>query len=215
MNTDAEWNDSRHALCAMVLTDAYARTGAAEYFERGVAALRACFTLMVAPENREVSPLTYSGRAGRFKHRLLLEGPDPRAFTDADRIPNHEGAYYPLGYSSENYGHVGGDLPSGRPGFDWAEGLYLTSAAWVRRRYGDVYVDLGRRRAFGINGATARWAEGEIVVEERLGIARELEVAFEGDLPRPPERKLLRKSQDRVVFAFPVRAHERIAIPLR
>ncbi len=60
MNTDGEWNDARQAVFAPVYLDAYRLTGESEYFERGVAALKAAFTLMAIPENREVSPRTWN-----------------------------------------------------------------------------------------------------------------------------------------------------------
>jgi len=59
MNTDGEWNDSRQAVFAWTYLDAYRITGIREYFERGIAALRASFVLLAIPENREVSPYTY------------------------------------------------------------------------------------------------------------------------------------------------------------
>ncbi len=45
-NTDAEWNDARQGLIAPLLVDYYHATGEPEYFERGIATLRACFTTM-------------------------------------------------------------------------------------------------------------------------------------------------------------------------
>jgi hypothetical protein len=45
-NTDAEWNDARQGLIAPLLIDYYHATGEPEYFERGIATLRACFTTM-------------------------------------------------------------------------------------------------------------------------------------------------------------------------
>ncbi len=59
MNTDGEWNDSRQAVFAPLYLEAYRVTGEAEYFQRGVAALRASFALMAVPENKEVSPHTW------------------------------------------------------------------------------------------------------------------------------------------------------------
>ncbi len=60
MITDGEWNDARQAVFAPAYLDAYRLTGIAEYFERGIAALRAAFTLMAIPENKKVSPLTWN-----------------------------------------------------------------------------------------------------------------------------------------------------------
>ena len=59
MNTDGEWNDARQAVFAPLYLEYYRVTGDREYFERGVAALRASFALMAIPENRKVSPHTY------------------------------------------------------------------------------------------------------------------------------------------------------------
>jgi hypothetical protein len=53
-NTDAEWSDARQGYFAMTLMEYYALTGRREYFERGVAALRAMFSLFESP----VSPRT-------------------------------------------------------------------------------------------------------------------------------------------------------------
>lgn len=48
-NTDAEWSDSRQGYFAVTLMEYYALTGRREYFERGVAALRAMFSLFESP----------------------------------------------------------------------------------------------------------------------------------------------------------------------
>jgi len=44
-NTDAEWSDARQGYIAVTLMNYYEMTGRREYFERGVAALRAMFSL--------------------------------------------------------------------------------------------------------------------------------------------------------------------------
>ncbi|MGH7599128.1 MAG: hypothetical protein ACREOI_22460 [bacterium] len=54
-NTDAEWSDSRQGYFAVTLMNYYDLTGAREYFERGVAALRAMFALFESPD----SPRTF------------------------------------------------------------------------------------------------------------------------------------------------------------
>jgi len=48
-NTDGEWSDARQAYFAVTLMDYYDLTGREEYFERGVAALRAIFSLFESP----------------------------------------------------------------------------------------------------------------------------------------------------------------------
>jgi hypothetical protein len=50
-NTDAEWSDARQAYFAMTLMKYYALTGKQEYFERGVAALRAMFSLFESADS--------------------------------------------------------------------------------------------------------------------------------------------------------------------
>ena len=50
-NTDAEWSDSRQGYFAVTLMHYYELTGEKEYFERGVAALRAMFSLFESPES--------------------------------------------------------------------------------------------------------------------------------------------------------------------
>jgi hypothetical protein len=48
-NTDAEWSDSRQGYFSVTLMNYYELTGEKEYFERGVAALRAMFSLFESP----------------------------------------------------------------------------------------------------------------------------------------------------------------------
>jgi hypothetical protein len=50
-NTDGEWSDSRQGYFAVTYMRYYAATGRQEYFERGVAALRAMFSLFESPES--------------------------------------------------------------------------------------------------------------------------------------------------------------------
>jgi hypothetical protein len=54
-NTDGEWSDSRQGYFAVTLMNYYELTGKREYFERGIAALRAMFSLIESPE----SPRTF------------------------------------------------------------------------------------------------------------------------------------------------------------
>ena len=124
INTDAEWSDARQALFVPLLLQYYELTGEIEYFERAVAALRASFVLMHAPENVPVAPGNSAG---------ILEN-------DYGAMP-------------ENYGHAGLDRKIGgylHP--DWGSGSACAVAAWVQRHYGDVFIDAARGTAFGING---------------------------------------------------------------
>jgi hypothetical protein len=123
-NTDAEWHDARQAVFATTYLDYYELTGNPEYFERGVAAIRASFACMYIPENREICPKVYRRE--------------------------------PTGYSDENYGHGGQDAPAGPTTFDWGTGSGLAAAAYARHRFGDVFLDLDRKQAFGIDGVIVK-----------------------------------------------------------
>jgi rhamnogalacturonyl hydrolase YesR len=61
-NTDAEWSDSRQGYFAVTLMKYYELTGRREYFERGVAALRAMFSLFESPTSpRTAENYAHSG----------------------------------------------------------------------------------------------------------------------------------------------------------
>lgn len=134
MNTDAEWDDARQALMALVLMDYYRLTGEVQYMERGISALRASFALMFIEENRAIAP-------GNMRVAIAEE----------------------TGSVMENYGHFGHDHPV--PGFldsDWGTGSACHAAAYTQKHYGDIYVDVGRMKAFGINGCRVdRLAESD------------------------------------------------------
>ena len=124
MNTDAEWSDARQAQFATLLMDWYDVTGEPELFHRGVAALRSSFTLMHLEE-----------------HRALAPGNNRAADRD-DR-----------GAVAENYGHAGLDAKiQGYVMPDWGSGSAASSAALAQARWGDLYLDVGRGAAFGIDG---------------------------------------------------------------
>lgn len=123
MNTDAEWNDARQSMFAECLAGYYELTGNGEYMERAVAALRASFTTMLAPEHRRVAP----GNMGMY-------------------IPKDEGAVY------ENYAHMGFDRRApGYIMFDWGGGGACSAAASITRKYGDALIDAAARRGFGVD----------------------------------------------------------------
>ncbi len=124
MNTDAEWNDARQALVALALMDYYRLTGEEQYIERGISALRASFALMFIDENWSVAP-------GNMRIAVQEE----------------------TGSVMENYGHFGHDRAV--PGFldsDWGAGSACHAAAYAQKHFGDIYVDVERMKAFGING---------------------------------------------------------------
>lgn len=65
-NTDGEWSDSRQGYFAVTYMRYFAATGKREYFERGVAALRAMFSLFESP----ASPRTAENYAHGAEDRL-------------------------------------------------------------------------------------------------------------------------------------------------
>ena len=128
MNTDAEWNDARQGMIAPVLMDCYRVFGEPEYFERGVGALRSCYTTMLHPALREVAP-------GNMVH-----------YRETDR-----GAVY------ENYAHTGYDrVIAGYQMPDWGAGTAAFATAHSLKFYGDVFVDLKFGHAFGVNGCVVK-----------------------------------------------------------
>jgi hypothetical protein len=155
MNADGEWNDARQSLFALLFLDYYQATGEREYFERGVAALRASFALLYCPENARVRP----------------------AYERAHPMFGSES----YGFTMENVAHGGPDGNGIGPFtiFSWGNGAALASAALVRDRFGDVYVDAKRRAAFGINGCEAEVQGGTVAVRERYG-RETLKVVYAG-----------------------------------
>lgn len=161
MNTDGEWNDARQSLIAPTYLRYFRHTGSPEHFQRGVAALRAAFTMMYAPENATVS--------------ALYQQQHPH-FSEVD-----------YGFCMENYAHGG---VAGVDGigpftiFDWGCGSAAATAAMIREAYGDVYIDVERQAAFGINGCTATWTSDGVEIREWLGKDREIKVVIAGQQER-------------------------------
>jgi hypothetical protein len=73
MNGDGEWNDARQSLFAPLYLDYYRHNRQDEYFERGVAALRASFAMLYCPENVAV-------RAA-YEQAHPMFGPESYGFT--------------------------------------------------------------------------------------------------------------------------------------
>ena len=109
MNADCEWNDARQSLFAPLYLEAHARTGDSELFERGVAALRASFTMMYCPENARL--------AAAYQARFPMFGPESH------------------GFMMENQGHGGSDEIGTFTIYTWGNGSALAAAATVRDRY--------------------------------------------------------------------------------
>jgi hypothetical protein len=157
-NTDAEWNDSRQAVFSATFALGYDIFGLPEYFERAIAAARASFVLLTMPENEIVSPKTAVGMCAN--HPKL-----------------------PIGFASENFGHASKNEACGRSGFDWGAGGALSGAAYLQNQYGDIYVDIPRLSAFGINGCRAgvvgiRRNSCMVEIEDTLGVLRQLDMVI-------------------------------------
>jgi hypothetical protein len=145
MNADGEWNDARQSLFAPLYLDYYRATGEAEYFERGVSALRASFAMMYCPENTQV--------------KSAYEAQHPFFGKES------------YGFMMENINH-GGPGPNAIGPFNiftWGNGAALEAAAKVHDRYGDVYIDPARKQAFGIDGCDATLKDGKVEVKDRYG----------------------------------------------
>ncbi len=166
MNTDGEWSDARQALFALTLFDAYRTFGEPEYFDRGVAALRAAFALQAIPENRAICPTVFEGACPNWpRHSGWGFQWDGRA-AEMQRMP--------AGKMIENYGHGGYDSPGVRSGFDWGEGSAAACALIATERYGEVYVDGPRGRVFGIDGVNAHTDGAHWELENFVGAGRHL-----------------------------------------
>jgi hypothetical protein len=149
MNTDGEWDDARQSLFALALMEYYRLTGDARYMERGISAVRAAFSMMFIDENRAVAP-------GNMRIA----------------VPEETGSV------TENYAHFGHDHAV--PGFldsDWGAGSSCHAAAYSQKHYGDIYVDVPRMKAFGINGCrvdTIQEKDGVI----SLGVTRHVDTGM-------------------------------------
>ena len=133
MNSDGEWNDARQSLFAPLYLEYYVETGEAQYFERGVSALRASFAMLYCPENESV----------RREYERVHPFFGPESF----------------GFMMENIAHGGpGSEPIGPfTIYTWGNGAALASYAKVRDLSGDLYIDV-EGLAFGIDGCSAEGA---------------------------------------------------------
>ncbi|SFB08190.1 hypothetical protein SAMN05216312_103397 [Cohnella sp. OV330] len=116
MNADGEWNDARQSLFAELILRYGMELDRIEYVERGVAALRASFVMMYAPENARTK--AQWERAFPF-------------FGEED-----------FGFMMENYGHGGQTGPDGLGMggftiFDWGNGAAAEAYLRIRDRLGD------------------------------------------------------------------------------
>jgi len=142
-NDDAELGDARQALFVKTYLQYYLETGNEEYMERGISALRASWALQLLSEYKEVSP-------GNLKGVETID--------DIDR-----------GCISENYGHSGRDERIHNfILFDWGNGTAGTITAYVKKHFGDLYIDFKEQFVFGIDGLNIKsfsFQEEEVNIE--------------------------------------------------
>ncbi|MBN2489502.1 MAG: hypothetical protein JXQ29_01445 [Planctomycetes bacterium] len=161
-NRDAEQNDARQALAAPLFLHYYRLTGREELFHRGVAALRAAFTNMYLRENVPVWKV--------LNQMFPWFGPADHGFMEENAFHN---------------GDPGMPFVMRACNFNWGPGSAAAAAAEIELRYGGIYVDLGRDRAFGLDGCLAEFRrmaadEVRVTVHETLGEARAVRLVVEG-----------------------------------
>jgi hypothetical protein len=158
MNADGEWNDARQSLFAELYMDYYKVLGDPQLFERGVAALKASFVMMYAPENAE--------------EKVLWEKQFPFLMPED------------YGFEMENYGHLGVTGPDGvgiyyYSEFNWGNGSGAEARNRIYDHYGDVYIDRQRGQGFGIDSIAVRHLGEHWVLQDLAGQARDIKVVFE------------------------------------
>lgn len=144
-NVDAELSDARQGLFVRVYLEYYVITGKREYFERGIAALRGSWAMQLLTEYATQCPGNVEG------------------LKTADSVDR--------GIVFENYGHSGHDLRV--PGYwmaDWGFGTSVTATAYVKKHFGDLYIDFDNSQAFGIDGVLVKAVD---FVDESLQITCE------------------------------------------
>ncbi len=143
MNMDGEWNDARQSLFAPLYLEYYRETGLPEYFERGIDALKSSFAMLYCPEN--------AGVKAAYERTHPMFGPES------------------YGFMMENifHGGPGGDYIGPFTIFTWGNGAALASAGKILDMYGDVYVDVLRQQAFGIDGCKASVEWSSVKVEDQ------------------------------------------------
>jgi hypothetical protein len=65
--------------------------------------------------------------------------------------------------------------------FTWGPGTALAAAAKLKQLYGDVYVDVGRGWAVGVDGCDATLGGTQLTVHERFGRSEVNAVSSTGD----------------------------------
>ncbi len=142
-NADAELNDARQGLFVRTYMEYYLLTGKEEYMERGIAALRASWALQLLKEYEEQCP-------GNIKGIDTIDSVD-------------KGSMY------ENYGHTGSDFRvPGQITFDWGVGTAAMATAYIKKFFGDLFIDFKEQFIFGIDGVLIKsfeFKEKEVNIE--------------------------------------------------
>ncbi len=133
-NADAELSDARQGLFVRTYMEYYLITGKKEYMERAIATLRACWAVQLLEEYEEQCP-------GNIQGIGSIDGVD-------------------RGCVCENYGHSGHDFRI--PGyimFDWGVGTSASATAYVKKHFGDIFIDFKEQTSWGIDGIIVRSSE--------------------------------------------------------
>lgn len=159
MNFDGEWNDARQSLFAELFLDYYRATGDEQLFQRGVAALKASFIMMYCPENPHVR--------GQYEKAHPFFGEED------------------FGFTMENYAHDGHPSPEGGgigpfTIYDWGNGAACEARNRIRDHFGDVYIDVERGHAFGVDALKVEKQDGGWRIEDLANSPRTVRVVFSG-----------------------------------
>lgn len=119
MNADGEWNDARQSLFAELIVKYGQVFNSREYIQRGLAALRASFTMMYCPENPKTKL--------QWEKRWTFFGP------------------LDYGFMMENYGHGGITSPKGIgigefTIYDWGNGAASETYNRMLDHYGEKFL---------------------------------------------------------------------------
>jgi hypothetical protein len=123
MNADGEWNDARQSLFAELIIKYGKELKMQEYIERGIAAMRASFTMMYCPENPETKK--------QWEKRWPF-------FRQAD-----------YGFMMENYGHGGENNEDGLgigefTIYDWGNGAASEAYNRLIDHYGEGILKINK-----------------------------------------------------------------------
>ena len=110
MNADAEWNDSRQSLFSELILEYGDVLNEDEYTERGIAALKASFSMMYCPEN-EITQNQWEARYhffGKEDYGFMMENYGHNGTTSKDGIGIGEFTIYDWGNgaASEAYNRI-------------------------------------------------------------------------------------------------------------